>query len=156
MPGALREILRYTSPVQYTGRRVVSDLQLHGHTLRRGDLVIALIGAANRDPTRYTQADVFDIGRHEGSHIAFGSGPHVCIGAGLSLLEADLGFRHLMRRWPEMQLTAGEPQWNGNAAFRGLATIPVRPLGSRRLAESNNGRGHASCARTILSKSLRQ
>lgn len=127
MPGALREILRYNSPVQYTGRRVVSDLQLHGHTLRRGDLVIALIGAANRDPTRYTQPDVFDIGRHEGSHIAFGSGPHVCIGAGLSLLEADLAFRHIMQRWPTIQLSAAETQWNGNAAFRGLATLPVRP-----------------------------
>ncbi|MCC4113938.1 cytochrome P450 [Aromatoleum toluclasticum] len=125
MPSALREALRYSSPVQYTGRRVVSDLQLHGHTLRRGDLVIALIGAANRDPTRYTQPDVFDISRHEGSHLAFGSGPHVCIGAGLSLLEAELAFSHLMRYWPTMHASIEQARWNGNAAFRGLATLPV-------------------------------
>jgi cytochrome P450 len=53
LPGAVRELLRYDSPVQYTGRRVATDLVLHGQRLRRGDLVVALIAAANRDPVRY-------------------------------------------------------------------------------------------------------
>ena len=69
MPGALREVLRYDSPVQYTGRRVSASLSLHGHHLRRGDLVIALIGSANHDPTRYVDPERFDISRRQGSHL---------------------------------------------------------------------------------------
>jgi cytochrome P450 len=121
---AVRELLRYDSPVQYTGRRVAAELTLHGTTLRRGDLVIALIGAANRDPDRFPDPDTFDIGRREGSHLSFGSGPHVCIGAGLSLLEADVVLRAVLRRWPHLA-PAGAPRWNGIAGLRGLAALPV-------------------------------
>ncbi|WP_341644338.1 cytochrome P450 [Thauera sp. SDU_THAU2] len=123
---AVREILRYDSPVQYTGRRVSREIELHGRTLRRGELLIALIGSANRDPARYTDPERFDITRGEGSHLAFGSGPHVCIGAGLSMLEADITLRALMRRWPDLRLADAEPPWNGNAALRGLLRLPVR------------------------------
>lgn len=126
MPAALREVLRYDSPVQYTGRRVASQLTLHGHTLRRGDLVLAMIGAANRDPDRFADPDTFDIHRREGSHLSFGSGPHVCIGAGLALLEAEVTLRDVMRRWPTLRLADSSPQWNGNAGLRGLARMTVR------------------------------
>lgn len=125
MPSAVREVLRYDSPVQYTGRRVARDMDLHGQRLRRGQLVIAFIGAANRDPARFTTPDRFDITRCEGSHLAFGSGPHVCIGAGLSMLEADITLRALMRRWPDLRLRDAVPRWNGNAALRGLRCLPV-------------------------------
>lgn len=126
MPGALRELLRYESPVQYTGRRVVAEMELHGQVLRRGDLVIALTGAANRDPARYGNPDAFDITRRDGSHLSFGSGPHVCIGAGLSLLEADIVLRAVMQRWPNLSLAQPRVEWNGNAALRGLVRLPVR------------------------------
>lgn len=119
MSGALRELPCFNSPAQYTGRRVVSDVELHGRTLRRGGLVIALIGAANRDPACYEKPDVLDITRRESSHLSFGSGPHLCIGAGLSLLEADIAFRHILRRWPAMRLLEPLPRWNGHAGSRG-------------------------------------
>jgi hypothetical protein len=122
---AVRELLRYDSPVQYTGRRVAADLTLHGTTLKRGDLVIALIGAANRDPGRFIDPDTFDITRRAGSHLSFGSGPHVCIGAGLSLLEADVVLRAVLRRWPALALADAVPRWNGIAGLRGLAALPV-------------------------------
>jgi len=122
---AVRELLRYDSPVQYTGRRVASELTLHGTTLKRGDLVIALIGAANRDPDRFVDPDTFDIGRRAGSHLSFGSGPHVCIGAGLSLLEADVVLRAVLRRWPDLRRVDPNPRWNGIAGLRGLAALPV-------------------------------
>jgi cytochrome P450 len=122
---AVRELLRYDSPVQYTGRRVATTFNLHGTTLSRGDLVIALIGAANRDPDRFPDPDTFDIGRRAGSHLSFGSGPHVCIGAGLSLLEADVVLRAVMRRWPGLALADTSPRWNGIAGLRGLAALPV-------------------------------
>lgn len=122
---AVRELLRYDSPVQYTGRRVAADLELHGAMLKRGDLVIAMIGAANRDPDRFTDPDTFDIGRRAGSHLSFGSGPHVCIGAGLALLEADVVLRGVLRRWPGLAMTDAAPRWNGIAGLRGLAALPV-------------------------------
>lgn len=125
VPAAVREVLRFDSPVQYTGRRVARDMQLHGRRLRRGELVIAFIGAANRDPARYGEPERFDITRREGSHLAFGSGPHVCIGAGLSLLEADVVLRAVLQRWPGLERADASPQWNGNAALRGLSALPV-------------------------------
>ena len=125
MPLAVRELLRYDSPVQYTGRRVATEFTLHGTRLKRGDLVIAMIGAANRDPDRFIDPDTFDVKRRAGSHLSFGSGPHVCIGAGLSLLEADVVLRAVLRRWPALALADAVPRWNGIAGLRGLAALPV-------------------------------
>lgn len=124
VPGAVRELLRYDSPVQYTGRRVITDTILCGQRLRRGDLVIALIGSANRDPDRYTNPEVLDIRRREPTHLSFGRGAHVCIGAGLALMQAEIAFASLLEHLPTLML-AGRAQQNGNAALRGLAYLPV-------------------------------
>lgn len=125
LSAAIRELLRFDSPVQYTGRRVAADLMLHGRLLRRGDLVIGLIGAANRDPQRYERPDSVDFSRRTGSSLAFGSGPHVCIGAALTLVEAEAVFSHLLRRWPGLRLLDREPRWNRNPVYRGLETLVV-------------------------------
>ncbi|MDE2289596.1 MAG: cytochrome P450, partial [Burkholderiales bacterium] len=131
LPQALRELLRYESPVQYTGRRVAADHVLHGKQLRRGQLVIGLIGAANRDPARYDKPDQLDITRRDGSHLSFGHGPHVCIGAALTMIEGEIAFRALLARLPTLQLAnpQGAPQWLHNPVYRGLARLPVRVSG---------------------------
>jgi cytochrome P450 len=129
LPNALRELLRYESPVQYTGRRVAIDMMLHGRQLRRGDLVVALIGAANRDPARFRNPDELDITRREGSHLSFGHGPHVCIGAALTLMEAEIVFRAILRHWPALSLVDAEPHWNDNPVYRGLAKLRVQRSG---------------------------
>ncbi|MGE8454320.1 MAG: cytochrome P450, partial [Pseudomonadales bacterium] len=126
LPNALRELLRYESPVQYTGRRVTTDVVLHGRRLRRGELVVPLIGAANRDPARYSNPDILDITRREGSHLSFGHGPHFCIGAALTLMEAEIAFRALSARWPGLALLDATPYWNGNPVYRGLTSLQVR------------------------------
>lgn len=131
LPGAVREMLRFDSPVQYTGRRVATDLMLHGQQLRRGELVLPLIGAANRDPARYPQPDTFDITRNDGSSLSFGSGPHVCIGAALTRMEAEMVFGHLLRRWPDLSLLNATPHWGHNPAYRGLMTLPLRGMHAR-------------------------
>ncbi|MGT2460164.1 cytochrome P450 (plasmid) [Cupriavidus basilensis] len=126
LPNALRELLRYESPVQYTGRRVTTDVVLHGRRLRRGELVVPLIGAANRDPARYNNPDSLEITRREGSHLSFGHGPHFCIGAALTLMEAEITFRALSARWNRLELLDARPHWNGNPVYRGLASLQVR------------------------------
>jgi cytochrome P450 len=127
LPGAVRELLRFDSPVQYTGRRVTTDLVLHGQQLRRGDLVLPLIGAASRDPARFAEPDRLDITRSQGSSLAFGSGPHTCIGAALTLMEARLVLAQLLQRWPGLSLVNTTPNWGSKPAYRGLVTLPVRP-----------------------------
>lgn len=130
LPGAVRELLRFDSPVQYTGRRVATDLMLHGQTLRRGDLVVALIGAANRDPARHERPDELDITRRAALPLAFGQGPHVCIGAALTLMEAQAVFTQVLERWPDLTLTTpAAPQWTGNALYRGLNALWVQCSG---------------------------
>jgi cytochrome P450 len=125
LTGAVRELLRFDSPVQYTGRRVATDLVLHGRPLRRGELILGLIGAANRDPRRYADPDRLDIGRRAFAPLSFGSGPHVCIGAALTMMEAEIVFDKLMRRWPALGLSEPRPRWNRNPVYRGLATLQV-------------------------------
>lgn len=125
-PNAVRELLRVDSPVQYTGRRVAQDLVLHGQTLRRGDLVVALIGAANRDPRRHADPDRLDVGRQQIGALSFGLGPHVCIGASLSLMEAEIALRQVASRWPTLRAADAVARWSGNPVYRGLSALPVR------------------------------
>ncbi|WP_367848534.1 cytochrome P450 [Rhodoferax sp. WC2427] len=125
VPSAVRELLRFDSPVQYTGRRVATDLQLHGHTLCRGDLVVPLIGSANRDPARHPEPDKLDVAGRDGASISFGSGAHVCIGALLTRIEAEITFRQVLQRWPNLRLADAPPQWADNPAYRGLVALDV-------------------------------
>jgi cytochrome P450 len=123
----LRELLRYDSPVQYTGRRVTTPFTRHGHTFHRGDLILPLIGAANRDPAIYTDPDVLRLDRREAPHLSFGLGAHVCIGAALTYLEADIALRTLLRRWPNLQLAPAalnlSTTRNRNAVYRGFERL---------------------------------
>ncbi|HEX5805165.1 MAG TPA: cytochrome P450 [Macromonas sp.] len=128
LPSAVRELLRFDSPVQYTGRRVVTELELHGQRLKRGDSVVALIGAANRDPSRYEDPDTLDITRREGSSLTFGSGPHVCIGAALTRLETETVLRELMRRWDRLAWLDAQPHWLGSPLYRSLTQLTVLPV----------------------------
>lgn len=123
---ALKELLRFDSPVQYTGRRLRVDVEMHGRTMKKGDLVIPLIGAANRDPAKFTEPDVLDINRNQGAHLSFGLGPHVCIGAALTYLEVEIAMRTAMRRLPGLALADDTHVWGNNAAYRSLDTLPLR------------------------------
>jgi len=120
---AVRELLRWDSPVQYTGRRANCDFDLFGAAIRRGDLVLPLIGAANRDPARYDGAEQLDLDRPLGLPLSFGTGPHVCIGAGLTLMEAECALGALVRRWPGLRLADADPPWIAAPLYRGLSTL---------------------------------
>lgn len=126
LPSALKELLRFDSPVQYSGRRLNTDVEMHGQLLKKGDLVIALIGAANRDPSKFNDPERLDIMRNEGSHLSFGYGPHVCIGAALTYLEAEIAVRTLIRRLPGLGLVSTSSSWGGNAVYRSLNELPLQ------------------------------
>lgn len=122
---AVREMLRHGSPVQYTGRRLLQDVALAGQRLRRGQLAILHIGQANHDARRFHDPQRFDIRRDEGMHLSFGQGPHVCLGAALTQLEAEIAFSVLMQRLPTLSLADETPVWQGNAAYRALDRLSV-------------------------------
>jgi cytochrome P450 len=125
IPAAIEELLRYESPIQYTSRLATKDMQMGGKTIRERQAVIAVIGAANRDPARFPEPDRLDIPRVDNRHLAFAVGPHSCFGAPLARLEGEIAFRTLLGRMPNLTLEPGPASWSENLGFRGLTTLPV-------------------------------
>ncbi len=127
LAGALEESLRFDSPIQRTFRRVTRDTEVGGQELREGQIVIQLLGAANRDPAHFADPETFDLARKPNRHIAFGSGVHFCIGAPLARLEARLALRAILERWPDLELAVEEIEWQSEKAlFRCVRSLPVR------------------------------
>jgi cytochrome P450 len=123
---AVEEILRFESPVSRQPRLVRRDTELGGQRLKEGDVAFQMLGAANRDPAVFHDPDTFDIRRDPNRHIAFGLGPHFCIGAPLSRAEGQIAFATLTRRMPNLELD-GAPRWDlGKPNSRVLRELPVR------------------------------
>jgi hypothetical protein len=126
MKSAVRELLRYDSPVQYTVRLALEDFPLGGNEITQGQAVVPLFGSGNRDPEKFTDPASLDLARDEGTHLSFGSGPHYCIGAALANLEAEVAFSTLLRRMPRLTLATGQtPLWRENPGLRGLSSLAV-------------------------------
>lgn len=151
LDSAIEEMLRFESPVQRGTFRIASeDFELAGCRIKTGDQVAALIGAANRDPEVFTDPDKLDIRRSPNRHLAFGNGPHFCMGATLARLEARVAFRMLIERFEEVRVAPladnggwrtklrrvfgqensrsipGFPLWIPSTMVRGLQTLPVK------------------------------
>ena len=124
-PSAVEECLRYDSPVQRTARIPSTDVELDGHTIRQGTMVVAAIGAANRDPAQFVDADRLDIGRRDNRHVSFGFGIHFCLGAPLARLEGQVAIGALIRRAPRLQQASEALEWRESSTLRGLKSLPV-------------------------------
>jgi len=122
---AVEELLRYESPSQHTARLAATDMELGGKIIRKRQAVIAMVGAANRDPERFPDPDMFDICRQNNKHIAFGWGSHFCFGAPLARLEGQIVIQTVFRRFPHLRLSDGEIAWRDNLGLRGPANLPV-------------------------------
>jgi cytochrome P450 len=133
IPSAIEEILRFESPVQMTSRRAVDNAELAGRRVKAGDALQLFLGAANRDPARFPDPDRFDIARPDNRHVAFGFGPHFCLGAALARAELRVALDHLLDRLPGLELTVDEVAWQPTIDFRGPLSLPVRwrPEGGR-------------------------
>jgi cytochrome P450 len=127
IPSAIEEVLRYRSPLQWVMRTPRQDVTMDGHCIPAGDLILAMLGSANRDPKQFPNADHFDFARSPNSHIAFGHGIHACLGAALSRMEARIALTDLLSRFTEFELASDEP-WKPRKALHvhGPASLPIR------------------------------
>jgi len=126
IPAAVEELLRFEPPPPYVGRYVAKDVELHGHTVPEGSALLCLVGAANRDDRKHPDGDTFDIHRTSGGHLAFGFGPHFCLGAALARLEGRVALEELLVRFPAWDVDWDRAEWATTSTGRGWAKLPVR------------------------------
>ena len=131
IPSAVEEMLRYESPSQHTGRLAPEDVEWEGKVIRKGQAVMAVMAAANRDPERFPDPDRFDVARTDNRHLAFGYAAHFCFGAALARVEGQEAFEAMVRRLPGLELQPGPLVWRNNLGLRGLTALPVKFQASR-------------------------
>ena len=125
IPSAVEELLRYESPSQHTARLAPDDVELGGKAIRKRQAVIAVMGAANRDPARFPDPDRLDIGRADNRHVAFGWAGHFCFGAPLARIEGQVALQKLLTRFGGVRLAPGAITWRHNLGLRGLTELRV-------------------------------
>lgn len=125
LPSAIEELLRYEAPSQHTARLAPEDVELGGKLIGKRQAVIAVMGAANRDPERFPDPDRLDICRQDNRHVAFAWASHFCFGAPLARLESQIVFESVLRRMPNLRLEPGPLQWRTNMGLRGLVALHV-------------------------------
>jgi cytochrome P450 len=126
---AVEETLRYEPPVDVTARVASHDLAVGGCPIRASQTMMVSLRGANRDPAVFEEPHRFDITRRKSPHVAFGGGAHICIGAPLARLEAQVALGRLFARFPTVSLAdpGAPPQWRSLPFFRGLERLDVRP-----------------------------
>jgi cytochrome P450 len=122
---AVEELLRYDSPVQRTARITTADVEIDGHAIPRGAMVVTALGAANRDPAQFPDPERLDVTRRDVRHISFGYGIHFCLGAPLARVEGQLALGTLLRRAPGLALAEPVPEWRESSVLRGLKRLRV-------------------------------
>src|SRR5688572_6771376 len=122
---AVEEMMRYDNPVQIAYRSAAEDVEIAGKWIRKGQLVNSILGAANRDPERYSDPNRFDVARDQGKHLGLGLGIHFCLGAPLLRQETQIAFSTILQRFPELHLATENLEWQEHPIFRGLKSLPV-------------------------------
>ncbi len=129
VPLAVEELLRFDSPVQYLGRLAVEDVELRSHLIRKGDLILAVVAAANRDPGHFVEPDALDVCRANNHHLSFGHGGHFCVGSQFARLQARLTIDALLQRTQDISLDSiefGELSYHDNFNIRCVKQLPLR------------------------------
>ncbi len=129
LPRAVEELIRFDGPVERTlNRWAAEDVELGGQTIRRGESVIVILGAADRDPERFEAPGTLDLtAERDARHLGFGRGSHFCLGAPLARLEAEIALETLLRRLPGVRLAVSleELRWRPVPLFRSLEALPI-------------------------------
>jgi hypothetical protein len=125
-PVVVSEALRLESPVQKVCRWALGDIELTGgHRLHKGEYVVLLLGAANRDPARFETPDQINLSQAQNIHVGFGKGLHACLGRGLAMIEGTAVLRWLTGRIRTIPATGHDLEWIPNSSFRGLQRLPI-------------------------------
>jgi cytochrome P450 PksS len=125
---AVEEFLRFVSPVQFSKPRFVQkDIELAGVRLKNGDTIMAIVAAANMDPTVNEDPEKLDLQRHPNRHLAFGTGIHFCLGYQLARIEGKSALQALFRRWPKLELAIApaDIRWRKRPGLRAIERLPV-------------------------------
>jgi cytochrome P450 len=126
---AAQELLRYVSFAQVSKPRyAVADTEFHGRPIRRGQMLLACLAAANSDPDAFEDPERLDLRRHPNRHVAFGAGIHVCLGAALARAETAIALERLFTRFPRLELAIPRPEvrFSSRLGTRALEALPVR------------------------------
>ena len=125
---AVEELLRFDSPVQFSRRIAVADIEVAGHSIAAGSFLMTCLGSANRDQAHWgADAAELDLTREGAAqHVSFGSGVHHCLGAALARTEGQVAMGSLIRRFPRLELATDTPDWNGRIILRGLDSLPLK------------------------------
>jgi cytochrome P450 len=123
-PAIIEETLRWDPPVQMAGRYAADDVTIGDVVVPKGETMMILLAAAQRDPVAFDRPDEFDPDREGFRHLAFGHGAHFCLGAPLARLEASIALSAVTARFPNATL-ADEPVYKPNVTLRGIATLSV-------------------------------
>jgi cytochrome P450 len=133
LPAAREELLRWTSPVIYMRRTAKRDGELAGVRIAEGQKVVMYFGAANRDPEKFDRADTLDLSRAPNEHIAFGTGPHGCLGQHIARIEIDAILTEVLTRLDDLKIT-GAPEWLPSNFISGPKHLRVTFNPARRAA----------------------
>lgn len=126
VPGAIEEVLRLQSSVQYfPSRSALADIEITGTLIPRGAPIFLLYGAGNRDPKQFTDPNAFDPTRKNNQHLGWGGGVHVCFGGPLARLEVNTAFEAFLRRVENPRLVVDPPPYRRNSIFRGPRHVPI-------------------------------
>lgn len=125
---AIEETLRFNDPVEYsTSRWASEDMVFKDQAMKKGDLVIVILNAANHDPSQFENPDQLDITREKSKHLAFGKGIHACLGAPLARLEGEIAIASFFKRYPHAQLNINKDdlEWRTGMIVRGVRELPL-------------------------------
>ncbi|BBY50852.1 cytochrome P450 [Mycolicibacterium arabiense] len=126
IPKAVEELVRFEPPAPHVARYVTRDVEIHGHTVPQGAVMMMLIGAANRDPRQFPpDGEVFDIHREQRAHLGFSVGAHYCLGSSLARLEGRVALEEILKRFPEWEVDLPNAVFSTTSTIRGWESMPA-------------------------------
>lgn len=123
---AIEELLRFDSPVQGSDRAATADFEIGGQMIKKGQMAVALLGAANRDPRRYDRPNELILDRKDPRPLSFGNGVHYCLGAALARLEARVAIPLFLQEFPDYTVDENRLEWKRSVTLRGPSSLPIQ------------------------------